>query len=129
MKKLLIIILIFKVFQCQGQAIVKGSIELKDSTINRTITFTVPKGTTKFDYSAKGYLTQGMLFLVVMTPGGKQDGGFQLSCSPNKHGGTEPSKGELENNVRSPVPGVWRLYIRVDKGSGRLSYQVNLTTL
>jgi hypothetical protein len=92
MKKLLLIILIFKVFQCKGQEIVKGSIELKDSTINRTITFNVPKGTTKIDYSAKGHLTEGMLSLTVTNPDGKPDGGFQLSCEPNKHGGISPKQ-------------------------------------
>jgi hypothetical protein len=126
--KLLIIILIFKVFQCHGQAAIKESIALKDSSINRTIVLTVAKGTSKIDYSAKGYLTKGSLSLTVANPQGEQDGGFQLSCEPNKHGGTEPTKGELENNVRAPMPGVWHLNIRVNKGSGRLSYQVNFTT-
>jgi hypothetical protein len=129
MKKLLIIILIFKVFQCHGQSTIKESIALKDSSVNRTITFTVAKGTTKIDYMAKGYLTRGALSVTVINPDGKQDSGFQLSCEQNKYGGIEPTKGDLENNVRSPMPGVWRLYIRVDKGSGRLSYQVNFTTL
>lgn len=125
MKKLILFILLFRAFQCEAQSAVKGSIEFKDSVINRTISFKVEKGARKVSYTVEAYIKFGKLGVSLTDPNGKQHGGFELGSEPDVSKKVKPSKGTITNDVDLPVPGTWVMNIWVRKGTGHLSYVTN----
>jgi DUF4097 and DUF4098 domain-containing protein YvlB len=125
MKKLLFFLLILGAAQAKAQTI-KGSIDLKDSTINRTIPFEVVAGSRSVKYSVKVYVGTGNLTVTVTDPHDKKAGGFTLSTR-TRDGGTEPSKGELGDSYSPPVAGTWKFNIRAENATGRISYQIDVT--
>ena len=124
MKKLLFFLLILGAVQAKAQTI-KGSIDLKDSTINRTIPFEVAAGNKSVKYAVKVYVTTGAVTVVVTDPHGKKAGGFTIGTA-TKDGGTEPSKGELGDSYSPPVAGTWKFNIRAENATGKMSYQIDV---
>jgi hypothetical protein len=125
MEKLIIIILFFKAFQCEAQLIIKNSIELKDTTMDRSITFEVPKGTQQFKYILTGFLTSGVFSVSLSDPDNNQKEGFQLTAEAGKTETIKPAKGEMLKTIDSPLPGIWKLNIRTRNGLGKFTYQIN----
>jgi hypothetical protein len=125
MKKLILLLLLFKAFQCEAQTSIKGAIEFKDSVITRTVTFKVEKGARKVGYSVEAYIKFGKLAVSLTDPNGKQHGGFELGSEPDATKKVKPSKGTIANSVDLPVPGTWLMNISVKKGTGHLSYEIN----
>jgi len=124
MKKLLFILLIVGAAQAKAQ-VIKGSIDLKDSTINRTIPFEVAAGTKSVKYSVKVYLSVGELTVTLTDPNGKKATGFTLGTK-REDGGNDPSKGELGDSFIPKIPGTFKFNIRAEDATGRISYQVEV---
>jgi len=125
MKKLTLLFLLFKAFQCEAQSNLKSSIEFKDSVINRSISFKVEKDVRKLDYTVEAYIKIGKLAVTLTDPNGKQHGGFELGSEPDATKKVKPSKGTITNSVDLPAPGTWVLKLSVRKGTGHLSYEIN----
>ncbi|MCC8424222.1 hypothetical protein [Mucilaginibacter sp. UR6-11] len=95
MKKLLFFLLILGATTIKANAqVIKGSIDLIDSVINRSIPFDVAAGSKLVKYAVKVNLTAGEATLNFTDPNGKRAGGFTLS-SKKPGGGTERSKIEF----------------------------------
>lgn len=124
MKKLLFFLLILGAVQAKAQMI-KGSIDLKDSTINRSIPFEVAAGSKSAKYSVKVYVATGELTVTITDPHDKKAGGFTLSTR-TRDGGTEPSKGELGDSYSPPIAGTWKFNIKTESATGRISYQIDV---
>jgi hypothetical protein len=127
MKKLLFILLILGAAQAKAQMI-KGSIDLKDSTINRTIPFEVAAGTKSVKYSVKVYLSLGELTVTINDPNGKKATGFTLGTK-RQDGGNDPSKGELGDSFVPKTTGTWKFSISAENATGRISYEVDVIKL
>ena len=124
MKKLLFFLLILGAVQAKAQQI-KGSIDLKDSTINRTIPFEVAAGSKSVKYHVKVYVATGSLTITMTDPHNKKSGGFTLDTR-TRDGGTEPSKGELGDSYSPPVTGTWKFNIKTENATGKISYQIDI---
>lgn len=116
--------LILGAIQAKAQQI-KGSIDLRDSTITRTIPFEVAAGSKTVKYRVKVYIGTGELSVIVTDPHDKKAGGFTLGTKTSD-GKTEPSKGELGDNYSPPVAGTWKFNIRSENATGRISYQIDI---
>lgn len=115
--------LILGAAQAKAQ-VIKGSIDLKDSTITRSIPVQVAAGTRKVKYFVKVYLAIGNLTATLTDPNGKKAGGFTLSTQ-TKDGHNEPSKGELFDSESTPIPGTWKFNIKAENATGRMNYELD----
>ena len=122
MKKLLIFLLALGAIQAKAQ-VIKGSISLRDSTINRTIPFDVPAGTKSVKYDIKVYADIGEITVVLTEPSGKRSFNVTLGTKTSS-GGHEPSKGEMIDNVSVKTPGTWNFYIRAENVTGTIGYEI-----
>jgi len=122
MKKLLIFLLALGAIQAKAQ-VIKGSISLRDSTINRTIPFEVPAGIKSVKYDIKVYADIGEITVVLTEPSGKRSFNVTLGTKTSS-GGHEPSKGEMSDSVSVKVPGTWNFYIRAENVTGTISYEI-----
>ena len=122
MKKLLFFLLALGAIQAKAQ-VIKGSISLRDSTINRTIPFDVPAGTKSVKYDIKVYADIGEITVVLTEPSGKRSFNVTLGTKTSS-GGHEPSKGEMIDNVSVKTPGTWNFYIRAENVTGTISYEI-----
>lgn len=124
MKKLLFLFLVLGAVQAKAQ-VIKGSIDLRDSTITRTIPFEVASGTKSVKYFVKVYVDAGAVTVTLNDPNNKKATGFTIGTEiPD--GGHEPSKGELGDTVTPHVFGTWRFYIKSENATGRISYQIDV---
>jgi hypothetical protein len=125
MKKLLFFLLVLGgAVQAKAQ-VIKGSIDMKDSTINRSIPFEVAAGTKSVKYAVKVYVSVGELTVTLTDPNDKKATGFTLGTS-TRNGGNEPSKGEISDNVKPKIPGTWKFNIKAENATGRISYQIEV---
>lgn len=124
MKKLLFLLLVLVGAQVKAQAI-KGSIDLKDSTINRTVPFEVAEGARSVKYALKVYVSRGAVTVTITDPHEKKATGFTAG-SQQPGGGHEASKVESSDSVSPPVAGIWKLNIRTENATGRISYQIDV---
>jgi hypothetical protein len=124
MKKLLFFLLLFGAIQAKAQ-VIKGSIDMKDSTINRSIALEVPAGTPKVKYLVKVYLPMGEVTVKLTDSNGKKVGGFTLSTK-NSDGSNSPSKGELGGDETPKVFGTWKFNITAEHASGTFDYQIEV---
>jgi hypothetical protein len=122
MKKLLFFLLALGAIQAKAQ-VIKGSISLRDSTINRTIPFDVPAGTKSVKYDIKVYADIGEITVVLTEPSGKRSFNVTLGTKTSS-GGHEPSKGEMIDNVSVKTPGTWNFYIRAENVTGTIGYEI-----
>ena len=116
--------LVLGAVQAKAQ-VIKGSIDLRDSTINRTIPFEVTAGTKSVKYVVKVYADVGEITVMLTEPGGKKSFNVTLGTKTSS-GGHEPSKGELSDNVNVKIPGTWQFNIRAENATGTISYQIEL---
>jgi hypothetical protein len=124
MKKLLFILLILGAAQAKAQ-VIKGSIDLKDSAINRTIPFDVAAGTKSVKYLVKVYVSEGAVTVSLNDPNEKKVTGFTIGTQiPG--GGHEPSKGEMGDEVTPKAFGTWKFKIHTGNATGRVSYEVEI---
>ena len=124
MKKLLFILLILGAAEAKAQ-LIKGSIDLKDSTINRTIPFEVAAGTKSVKYLVKVYVSEGAVTVSLNDPNEKKVTGFTIGTQiPG--GGHEPSKGEMGDEVTPKIFGAWKFKIHTDNATGKVSYEVDV---
>jgi hypothetical protein len=124
MKKLLIFLLVLGAVQVKAQ-VIKGSIDLRDSTFNRSIPFEVTAGTRSVKYDIKVYADEGEVTVTLTDPDDKRPVNVTLGTRA-RSGGHEPSKGELADNVNVKVPGTWKFNIRAENATGKISYQIEL---
>jgi len=122
MKKLLFFLLALGAIQAKAQ-VIKGSIDLRDSTINRSIPIEVPAGTKSVKYDIKVYADVGEITVVLTEPSGKRSFNVTLGTKTSS-GGHEPSKGEMSDSVSVKVPGTWNFYIRAENVTGTISYEI-----
>ena len=124
MKKLLIILFALGAVQAKAQ-LIKGSIDLRDSTINRTIPFEVASGTKLVKYVLKVFADVGELTISLTDPNDKKSMNVTLGTKTGS-GGHEPSKGELSDDLKPKVTGTWKFNIRAENATGRVTYQIEI---
>ena len=122
MKKLLFFLLVLGAVQAKAQ-VIKGSIDLRDSTINRSIPFEVTAGTKSVKYVIKVYADVGEVTVSVSDPNDKKSMNVTLGTK-TRGGGHEPSKGELSDDLKPKVPGTWKFNISSENATGTISYQI-----
>jgi hypothetical protein len=127
MKKLLFILLFLKVTQSEAQSGISKIFELRDTTFEKEITFEVLKGSLKADVLLKGLLTNGTLAVSVINPTGKNEGQFQLKTNIGTNDSEKPAKGEFSRTLKSPLPGTWKLRLKVQRGVGKFTYEIKST--
>ena len=127
MKKLLFFLLVLGAVQAKAQ-VIKGSIDLRDSTINRNIPFEVPAGTKSVKYDVKVYADVGEITVMLTEPGGKKSFNVTLGTKTSS-GGHEPSKGELSDDLKPKIPGTWKFNIKAENATGKVSYQIVISKL
>jgi len=125
MKKLLFFLLVLGAVQAKAQ-VIKGSIDLKDSTINRSIPFEVPTGTKLVKYDIKVYAEIGEVTVSLSDPNDKKSMNITLGTQTSS-GGHEASKGELADDLKPKVYGTWKFNIGAENATGRISYQMEIT--
>jgi len=124
MKKLLFFLLVLGAVQVKAQ-VIKGSIDLRDSTINRSIPFEVAAGTKSVKYVIKVYADEGEVTVSLCDPNDKKSMNVTLGTKTSS-GGHEPSKGELSDDLKPKVPGTWKFNISAENATGRISYQIEV---
>jgi hypothetical protein len=124
MKKLLFFLLTLAAVQAKAQ-VIKGSIDLRDSTINRSIPFEVTAGTRLVKYVIKVYAADGEVTVMLTDPNDKKSVIFTLGTE-TRSGGHEPSQGELSDDLKPKIPGTWKFNIRSENATGRISYQIEI---
>ncbi|MDB5211127.1 MAG: hypothetical protein JWQ30_1954 [Sediminibacterium sp.] len=87
---------------------------------SRTNTFKVESGVERISISAKSKLSKGDMSFVIIDPEGKRETGFQISAGSD---GT-PGNGQLTHEIKQPIPGSWKLEIKVNKGTGNSTYKI-----
>src|SRR5476649_1596869 len=101
MKKLLFFLLMLGAIQAKAQ-VIKGSIDLRDSTFNRSIPFEVTAGTKTVKYVIKVYTDVGEVTVSLSDPNDKKSMNVTLGTQTSS-GGHEPSKGELSDDLKPKV--------------------------
>jgi hypothetical protein len=124
MKKLLFFLLVLGAVQAKAQ-VIKGSIDLRDSTITRSIPFEVAAGTKSVKYVIKVYADLGEVTVSLSDPNDKKSMNVTLGTKTSS-GGHEPSKGELSDDLKPKVSGTWKFNINAENATGRVSYQIEL---
>ena len=127
MKKLLFFLLVLGAVQAKAQAI-KGSIDLRDSTISRSIPFEVAPGTKLVKYDIKVYADVGAVTVSLSDPNDKKSMNVTLGTEA-RSGGHEPSKGELSDDLKPKKPGTWKFNIKAENATGKVSYQIVISKL
>ncbi len=106
--------------------VIKGSIDLRDSTISRSIPFEVAPGTKLVKYDIKVYAEVGAVTVSLSDPNDKKSMNVTLGTEA-RNGGHESSKGELADDLKPKVYGTWKFNINAENASGRISYQIEVT--
>ncbi len=91
MKKLLFFLLVLGAVQAKAQ-VIKGSIDLRDSTINRSIPFEVPAGTKLVKYDIKVYADVGEITVSLSDPNDKKSMNVTLGTKTSGQSTCEPSR-------------------------------------
>jgi hypothetical protein len=118
----LILVLAF-IFSGRAQTNFEKKIILKDSTINQTITMEIKQGVPVIRCWVNSYLSVGDLSFKIFDPENKQEGGFGLDAIVD--GEKKPSSGRMTHEIKSPIPGTWKIQIRVNSATGNLSYKIH----
>jgi len=125
MKKLLFFFLALGAMQAKAQ-VIKGSIDLRDSTISRSIPFDVTAGTKLVKYVIKVYAAEGEVTVTLTDPNDKRSSLNVTLGTQTRNGGHEPSKGELSDDLKPKIPGTWKFNINTENATGRISYQIEI---
>lgn len=116
--------LVLGAIQAKAQ-VIKGSIDLRDSTFNRSIPFEVSAGTKSVKYVIKVYADAGEVTVSLSDPNNKKSMNVTLGTKTSS-GGHEPSKGELSDDLKPKIPGTWKFNIRAENATGTVSYQIEI---
>jgi hypothetical protein len=127
MKKLLFFLLVLGVIQVKAQ-VFKGSMDMRDSTFNRSIPFEVKAGTKSVKYAIKVYAAVGEVTVTLIDPNDKKSVNVTLGTQ-TRGGGHEPSKGEISDDMNPKTPGIWKFNIRAENATGSVSYQIEIIKL
>jgi hypothetical protein len=122
MKKLLFVIFLVKASYSDAQTTIEKFIELKDSTIAKTVTFDIKKGASIIKCSVKSFLSGGELSFKILDPEGKVEGRFWLDTIND--GESKPSSGRMTHEGKSPLAGTWKLQIQTTGATGNLNYKI-----
>jgi len=125
MKKLLFFLLLLGATKAKAQ-LIKGSIDRRDSTINRSIPFEVPTGTKLVKYVIKVYAAKGEVTVSLSDPNDKRSSLNVSLGTKTRSGGNEPSKGELSDDLKPKVFGTWKFNIGSENATGRIEYQIEI---
>jgi hypothetical protein len=124
MKKLLFFLLVLGAVQVKAQ-VIKGSMDMRDSTFNRSIPFEMTAGTKSVKYAIKVYAAVGEVTVTLTDPNDKRSVNFTLGTKA-RSGGNEPSKGEISDEMNPKIPGTWKFNIRAENATGSISYQIEI---
>ncbi len=105
--------------------VIKGAIDMKDSTFNRNIPFEVMAATKSVKYLIRVYAAVGEVTVTLTDPNEKKMVNVTLGTKA-RGGGNEPSKGELSDDVSLKIPGTWKFNIRAENATGSVSYQIEI---
>jgi hypothetical protein len=122
MKKLLFFLMVLGAVGAKAQ-VIKGSIDMRDSTISRSIPFEVTAGTKSVKYIVKVYALTGQVTVVLIDPTDKKYVNVTIGTKTHS-GGNEPSKGELSDEMNPKMPGIWKFSISSENATGTVSYQI-----
>jgi hypothetical protein len=122
MKKLLFFLLVLGTVQARAQ-VIKGSIDVRDSTFNRVIPFEVTAATKLVKYVVKVYAATGDVTISLTDPNDKKSLNVTIGTQ-TRNGGHEASEGELSDDLKPKVTGTWRFNIRAENATGKISYQI-----
>ena len=127
MKKLLFFLLVLGAIQAKAQTlrVINGSIDLRDSTFNRSIPFEVTAGTKTVKYVIKVYADVGEVTVSLSDPNDKKSMNVTLGTQTSS-GGYGPSEGELSDDLKPKIPGTWKFNIRAENATGKVSYQIDI---
>jgi hypothetical protein len=103
--------------------VIKGSIDMRDSTISRSIPFEVTAGTKSVKYLVKVYVAEGKVKVTLIDPSNKKYVDVTIGMKI-RSGGNEPSKGELSDEMNPKIPGIWKFSISSENATGTVSYQI-----
>ena len=109
--------------------VIKGSVDLRDSTINRSIPFGVTAGTITVKYDIKVYAATGEVTVTLVDPNDKRSSLNVTLGTKTSSGGHEPSKGELSDDMHPKIPGTWKFNFKADNATGKISYQIEIKKL
>jgi len=123
-------LLVLGAIQAKAQTlrVIKGSIDLRDSTFNRSIPFEVVAGTKSVKYDIKVYAGVGEVTVSLSDPNDKKSMNVTLGTQTSS-GGHEPSKGELSDDLKPKIPGTWKFNIKAENATGKVSYQIVISKL
>lgn len=107
----------------KAQTNFEKKINLKDSTINQTITMEIKQGVPVIRCWVNSYLSEGELSFKIYDPENKQEGGFGLDAIVD--GEKKPSSGRMTHQISAPIPGTWKIQIKVTGATGTLFYKVH----
>lgn len=127
MKKLLFLSLVLGAIQSKAQMI-KGSIDMRDTSFTQSVPFNVTAGTKSVKYLIKVYADLGRVTVTLTDPNEKRFSNVTIGTE-TPGGDNEPSKGELWDDAQLKIPGTWKFIIRAEKASGRVSYQIETIKL
>jgi len=125
MKKLLFFLLVLGAVQVKAQ-VIKGSMDMRDSTFNRSIPFEVTPETKSVKYLIKVYAALGEVTVTFTDPNDKRSGLNVTLGTQTRGGGHEPSKGELSDDLNPKIPGTWKFNIRAENATGSVSYKIEI---
>lgn len=125
MKKLLFLLLMLGAVQAKAQ-VIKGSIDMRDSTVNRTIPFEVAAGTKLVRYTINIYTVVGAATISLTDPSDKKT--LNVTIGNTTRGkDNEASKGELSDDLHPKIPGTWKFNFSAEHATGTISYQIEIT--
>jgi len=117
-------LLVLGAVQAKAQ-VIKGSIELRDSAINRSIPIEVPAGAKSVKYDVKVYADVGEIKVTLTEPSTKKSFNVTIGTKASSTG-HEPSKAEMSDDVSVKIPGNWTFYIRAENATGTISYEFEI---
>lgn len=96
------------------------SMAFKDCDSSKTTTFKVGSGVERIIISSKSHLSKGDMSFGVIDPEGKRETGFQIGVGSDG----KPGNGQLTHEIKQPISGLWKLEIKVNKGTGNITYKI-----
>ncbi len=113
---------------CNAQENIDKTIQLKDSTVEYSVTLKITKGIKEVNFAVIGFLSNGELSFKIADPEGKKEGGFGLVATDDD-GKIQPGSGRMTHSVKVPIPGTWTVRIKTANATGNLTYKINFKQL
>jgi hypothetical protein len=96
------------------------SMTFKDCDSSKTSAFKVGNGVERITITSKSHLSKGDMSFSVIDPEGKRETGFQIGVGSDG----KPGNGQLTHEIKQPISGEWKLEIKVNKGTGNITYKI-----